>query len=165
MVTGWEIVLRSRRIPDDRPSVWRCVLPSLFKFCCPQIKTAEDNAKDFSADAINTDGTFIALFYCLLNFYPYCSHYGGVWERCIRTTRKILQALLREETTDDEGLVTLLCEMESIMNGRPFTTVSSDPQDQEPLTPNHLLLLRSESPMPPGLFRREDQLLEERISC
>ena len=48
------------------------------------------------------------------------------------------------------------------MNGRPFTTVSSDPQDHEPLTPNHLLLLRSESPMPPGLFRREDQLPRRR---
>ena len=35
---------------------------------------------------------------------PYGWHYGGVWERCIRTTRKILQALLREQTTDDEGL-------------------------------------------------------------
>ncbi|XP_074624387.1 uncharacterized protein LOC141882335 [Acropora palmata] len=93
---------------------------------------------------------------------PYGSHYGGVWERCIRTTRKILQALLREQTTDDEGLVTLLCEVESIMNGRPITTVSSDPQDQEPLMPNHLLLLRSESPMPPGLFRREDQLSRRR---
>ena len=93
---------------------------------------------------------------------PYGSHYGGVWERCIRTTRKILQALLREQTTDDEGLVTLMCEVESIMNGRPITTVSTDPQDLEPLTPNHLLLLRSESPMPPGLFRREDQLSRRR---
>ena len=93
---------------------------------------------------------------------PYGSHYGGVWERCIRTTRKILQPLLREQTTDDEGLVTLLCEVESIMNGRPITTASSDSQDQEPLTPNHLLLLRSESPMPSGLFRREDQLSRRR---
>ena len=93
---------------------------------------------------------------------PYGSHYGGVWERCIRTARKILQALLREQTTDDEGLVTLMCEVESIMNGRPITTVSTDPQDLEPLTPNHLLLLRSESPMPPGLFRREDQLSRRR---
>lgn len=25
---------------------------------------------------------------------PYGSHYGGAWERCIRTTRKIIQALL-----------------------------------------------------------------------
>ena len=38
---------------------------------------------------------------------PYGSHYGGVWERCIRTTRKIRQALLQTQTTDDESLATL----------------------------------------------------------
>ena len=93
---------------------------------------------------------------------PYSSHYGGVWEQCIRTARKILQPLLRDQTIDDEGLVTLMCEVERIMNGRPITTVSTDPQDLEPLTPNYLLLLHSESPMPPGLFRREDQLSRHR---
>lgn len=93
---------------------------------------------------------------------PYGSHYGGVWERCIRTTRKILQVLLQNQTVDDEGLVTLLCEVESIINGRPITTVSSDSNDPEPLTPNHLLLLRSEPQMPPGLFQKEDSFSRRR---
>ena len=93
---------------------------------------------------------------------PHGSHFGGVWERCIRTTRKILRALLREQITDDESLATLMCEVESILNGRPITTISSDPRDQEPLTPNHLLLLRSEPSMPPGLFRKEDLLSRRR---
>ena len=39
----------------------------------------------------------------------------------------------------DEGLVTLLCEVESIINGRPITTVSGDSNDPELLTPNHFL--------------------------
>lgn len=73
--------------------------------------------------------------------------------------RKILQALLQTQTTDDEGLATLLCEVEGIMNGRPITVVSSDSQDPEPLTPNHLLLLQSEPQMPPGFFRKEDSWL------
>ena len=93
---------------------------------------------------------------------PYGSHYGGVWERCIRTTRKVLRALLQTQTVDDEGLVTLLCEVESIINGRPITTVSGDPNDPEPLTPNHLLLLRSEPQMPPGLFHKEDSFSRRR---
>ncbi|XP_029181296.2 uncharacterized protein LOC114948988 [Acropora millepora] len=93
---------------------------------------------------------------------PYGSHFGGIWERCIRTVRKILQALLREQTTDDESLVTLMCDVESIMNSRPITTVSSDPNDNEPLTPNHLLLLKSEVNLPPGLFKREDSLSRRR---
>ena len=93
---------------------------------------------------------------------PYGSHFGGIWERCIRTVRKILQALLREQITDDESLATLMCEVESIMNSPPITTVSSDPNDNEPLTPNHLLLLKSEVPLPPGLFNREDSLSRRR---
>ena len=93
---------------------------------------------------------------------PLGPHYGGVWEHCIRTTRKILQALLREQIINNESLTTLLREVESIMNGRPVTTVSSDPWDQGPLTPNNLLLLRSESPIPPGLLRKEDLLSHRR---
>ena len=48
------------------------------------------------------------------------------------------------------------------MNGRPMTTVSGDPNDLEPLTPNHLLLLKSESPLSSGLFKREDSLSRRR---
>ena len=87
---------------------------------------------------------------------PYSSHHGGVWERCIRTTRKILNPLLKQQTLDDEVLVTLMCEVESIINGRPITRVSEDAKDLEPLTPNHLLLLKSGSVLPRGTFRKKD---------
>ena len=50
-------------------------------------------------------------------------------------------ALIREQILDEDGLVTLMCEAESIVNGRPVTKVSDDPKDLEALTPNHLLLL------------------------
>jgi len=43
---------------------------------------------------------------------------------------------------DDEGLQTLCCEVEAILNSRPLTQVSGDPSDMEALTPKHLLLLR-----------------------
>ena len=84
------------------------------------------------------------------------SHHGGVWERLIRSTRKILGALTKEQVLDDECLQTLLCEAESIINGRPLTKVSDDPNDLEPLTPNHLLLLRQNESIPPGLFEKND---------
>ena len=87
---------------------------------------------------------------------PTGSHHGGVWERCIRTVRKILSALVKEQTLNDEGLSTLLCEVEAIVNSRPLTTVSSDPKDLEPLTPNHLLLLREQPSLPPGTFTDDD---------
>ena len=46
---------------------------------------------------------------------PAASHHGGVWERCIRTVRKVIKALLKEQILDDESLNTLMCEVESII--------------------------------------------------
>ena len=51
----------------------------------------------------------------------------------------------------EESLPTFLCLAENIINNRPITTVSMDPSDLEPLTPNHLLLGRADD-MPPGAF-------------
>ena len=67
-----------------------------------------------------------------------------------------MKALLKEQVLDDEGLCTQMCEVESIVNGRPITKVSDDPRDCNALTPNHLLLLRGGSAMPPGAVSRED---------
>ena len=93
---------------------------------------------------------------------PSGSHFGGVWERSIRTVRKILTALMKEQPLDDEGLTTLMCEVEAIVNGRPITKSSDDPSDAEALTPNHLLLLRSGPRLPPGEFSKEDSYSRRR---
>lgn len=87
---------------------------------------------------------------------PAASHMGGIWERQIRTVRKVLNVILREQTLDDERLSTLFCEVESIVNGRPLTVLSDDPDDEGPLTPNHLLLLRGGPKLPPGQFDQSD---------
>ena len=87
---------------------------------------------------------------------PAGSHHGGVWERCITTVRNTMKALLKEQVLDDEGLNTLMCEIEAIINSRPITKVSSDPRDPNALTPNHLLLLRGSPAAPPGVFSKED---------
>ena len=70
---------------------------------------------------------------------PAASHMGGVWERQIRTVRKVLQVVIGSQVLDDERLHTLFCAVEEIVNGRPITTVSNDPRDLEALTPLHLL--------------------------
>ena len=87
---------------------------------------------------------------------PAASHHGGVWERCIRTVRKVMKALLKQQVLDDEGLSTLMCEVESIVNGRPITKVSDDAKDLNALTPSHLLLLRAGTTIPPGVFSKDD---------
>ena len=83
---------------------------------------------------------------------PLASHTGGIWERMIRSIRRILAALMNEQVVDDEGLHTFLVEAESILNDRPLVRNEGDPDDLDPLTPNKLLLLRSNSCLPPGVF-------------
>lgn len=60
---------------------------------------------------------------------PKASHHGDVWERCIRTVRKVLNAFTKERVLDDERLATLMCEVEAIINNQPITKVSDDPKD------------------------------------
>jgi len=86
---------------------------------------------------------------------PHASHMGGVWERQIRTIRRVLGGLTREQRLTDESLVTLLTMAEGIVNNRPLTAVSDDPTDLEPLTPNHLLILKPSS-APPGIYTEQD---------
>jgi hypothetical protein len=73
---------------------------------------------------------------------PHSSHKGGLWERLIRSVRRILSTMLKDQATTEECLVTFMTEVERVMNDRPLTPVSSDPRDPNALTPNHLLLLR-----------------------
>ena len=69
-------------------------------------------------------------------------HMGGVWERLVRSIKRIFKALVNDKLLTDEELKSYLCEAEKIMNDRPLTKASDDPKDLEALTPNHILLLR-----------------------
>ena len=96
---------------------------------------------------------------------PAASHMGGVWERQIRTTRRILDTLLREHGSrlDDESLQTLMCEVESIINSRPLTVISSDVKDPYPLSPNQILTMKTSIVLPPpGKFQRNDVYMRRR---
>ncbi|XP_068683406.1 uncharacterized protein [Montipora foliosa] len=90
---------------------------------------------------------------------PAASHMSGVWERQIKTTRKVLAGLMEEygHCLDEESFRTLMCEVEAIINSRPLTTVSGEPNDLEPLTTNHILTTKSTVILPPpGKFQSCD---------
>jgi len=87
---------------------------------------------------------------------PYASHMGGVWERLVRSTKRALKSVIREQLLNDEALLTLVAEVEKILNDRPITQVSSDQRDPEPLSPNKLLIMRPNASFPPGLFDKHD---------
>ena len=88
---------------------------------------------------------------------PHASEQGGVWERQIRTVRKVLLGVLTEQRITDEMLATIFAEVERIINSRPLTRASDDPEDEAALTPAMILHPRNEKALPPGLFNPDDQ--------
>ncbi|XP_026731188.1 uncharacterized protein LOC113496223 [Trichoplusia ni] len=83
---------------------------------------------------------------------PGSPNMGGAWERLVRTVKTALAVVLNERSPPEEVLHTLMTEVEHIVNSRPLTPVSMDPNDAESLTPNHFLLGRSCRAMAPGEF-------------
>ena len=74
------------------------------------------------------------------NFNPSsASHRGGIWERLIRSTRKILNSVAWRESLDEELLWTYLTEAERIINDRPLTAVRDGTSEPRPLRPSDLL--------------------------
>ena len=96
---------------------------------------------------------------------PESSHMGGVWERQIRTVRNVLASLLKDipGRLDDESLTTLLVEVESIVNSRPLAVDNLNDCTVDPLTPNHLLTMKSKVVLPlPGVFQQADIYCKKR---
>ena len=91
---------------------------------------------------------------------PASSHMGGVWERQSRSVRNVLSSLLQDNgrQLDNESLRTLMCEAEAIVNSRPLTVNTlTDPDSLSPLTPNHLLTMKTKVLLsPPGVFQSAD---------
>jgi len=90
---------------------------------------------------------------------PHSPHMGGTWERLVQSIKKSLYAILQCQAPRDEVLLTLLTEAENMVNSRPLTIVSSDPDDPEAITPNHFLIGTSGNAQQPGTFDDKDLCL------
>jgi hypothetical protein len=77
---------------------------------------------------------------------------GGAWERLVKSVKEVLHATMQDRVLTDSQFATVLTEVESILNNRPITSASSDVNDFEALTPNHILL---------GLHRKWNTMLDE----
>ena len=73
---------------------------------------------------------------------PNAPHFGGSWEREIRSIKSALHTTLGAQSVAEEVLMTVLIEVEGIINSKPLGYTSSDIADPDPITPNMLLMGR-----------------------
>ncbi|XP_055947035.1 uncharacterized protein LOC129980679 [Argiope bruennichi] len=70
---------------------------------------------------------------------PTAAWWGGWWERLVRVIKELLKRTLGKAILKYEELLTVLCDCEAVVNSRPLTYISEDPNDLIPLTPSLFL--------------------------
>lgn len=65
----------------------------------------------------------------------YSPHWGGMWERIIKSVKRSLKRVLGNQKVKFEVLHTVLHEIEASINKRPLTYVSDEQEDMKPLRP------------------------------
>jgi hypothetical protein len=79
---------------------------------------------------------------------PAAPWWGGFFERLIRNVKDLLKRMLGHSRLNYEQLITFLCEVEAVVNGRPLTYVTEDEDDLIPLTPSMFIRDLAQSDYP-----------------
>lgn len=79
---------------------------------------------------------------------PRASHFGGEWEAGVKSIKYHLKRIAGNALLNYEEMLTLLIQIEGILNSRPLYAMSTDPNDLNPITPAHFLIGRSITCLP-----------------
>lgn len=112
---------------------------------CNELKLSPQDANNMIKDYLTEQR-------CTWEFNPpHASHMGGIWERMIGVSRRILDALLldvKQPQLTHKVLVTFMAEVTAIVNARPLVSISTDPEAPLVLTPAMLLTQKTGAPPP-----------------
>ncbi|KYN27942.1 hypothetical protein ALC57_02653 [Trachymyrmex cornetzi] len=93
---------------------------------------------------------------------PRAPHFGGIWEAAVRSFKTHFRKVVGETLLTTDEMLTLSIQIEAILNSRPITVLSSDPNDLTYLSPGHFLIGDVLTDVPePTLLNVQDN----RLSC
>jgi len=78
-----------------------------------------------------------------INFHfnpPAAPHQGGLWESSVKNVKYHLRRVMGNTILTLMEFITLLTQIEAMLNSRPLTPISNDPSDLRALTPGHFLI-------------------------
>jgi len=70
---------------------------------------------------------------------PSAPHMGGLWEAAVKSFKSHLLKIAGKQKFNFEEFTTLLARIEAVLNSRPISSMTNDPNDFLPLTPGHFL--------------------------
>ena len=71
---------------------------------------------------------------------PAAPHFGGAWERLIKSAKAAFRIVANKQTITDEVFRSFMVRVEALLNDRPLTDVPVDPKEPVALSPSHFLI-------------------------
>lgn len=91
---------------------------------------------------------------------PHAPNFGDLWEAAVRSTKWHSHRIAADSSLTFEEACTFLAQIEAILNSRPLTPLSADPEHYSYLTPGHFLIGRALVSYPePNLQERPENRL------